>query len=88
MNRDEVFDRASQRISALPDSRLKDALKDSLIGMRLIAEVLETLPADDPFIVRCVAIACRITGGPPAIEIDEVVAELKECIEIARSKVV
>ena len=81
-----VFARSWQRVEALPDGKVKDALKENLIGMRLIIEILETLQPGDPFIDRCRAIARRILESPPAEHADEVRAELAVCVEIARSK--
>ena len=84
---EEVFAKDWQRIETLPDGKLKESLKESLIGMRLIIEILETLPPGDSFLDRCAAIARRIQAGPPAKHVDEVLAELATCIEIARSKI-
>ena len=70
-----------------PDSPRREALQKSLIGMRLIIEILETLPPGDPFLDRCAAIARRIQASPPAEHVEEVLADLAMCVEIARSKI-
>jgi hypothetical protein len=81
-----VFARDWKRVEALPDGTEKERLKDDLKGMRVILEILEALPPNDPFLNRCEAIARRIQAGPPAEDVDEIRAELAACVEIARSK--
>jgi hypothetical protein len=81
-----VFARDWKRVEALPDGTEKERLKDEMRGMRLILEIIETLPLDDPFLHRCLAMARCIVAGPRAEDCDEVRAELAACVKIARSK--
>jgi hypothetical protein len=93
---EEAWQHDHQYVETLPEGRLKDWLKDDIRKFRLIAEFLDTLPADDPFRDRMDALARRMyekgrrikeTGLSDSENLDDIEREFETCFRIASSKV-
>jgi hypothetical protein len=78
----ETWQQDYQRTEALPDGRVKDFLRDRLNSLRFIMQILDTLPADDPFRDRMSDLA-----GVDLEEYADIGVELQHCINVASRKV-